>query len=199
MPDERHRASSRRLARLVPKLADKAYRNSYVVHHTRQFLARQMRALRGDKSQKDFGELLGKTQSVVSRLEDPNYGKWALQTLFDVAASLDRAVIVRIVDYPTFLRFTSNLTDAAVCPEAYKPYVSSKDLSTISYEAERSRQAFLQARARQHAKTIWNLPPKIEGTSVELAPAGFIDIFADLANISDKLEAEIHVNRGQIH
>ncbi len=106
--------------RLLPKLADKAYRSSYVARQTRQFLARQMRGLRGDKSQKEFGVLLGRPQSVVSRLEDPNYGKWTLQTLFDVARSLDRAVIVRIVDYPTFLRFTSNMTDTAVCPESYK-------------------------------------------------------------------------------
>lgn len=120
MPDGQHRASSHRLTRLAPKLADKAYRNSYVAHQTRQFLARQVRKLRGDKSQTEFGELLGKPQSVVSRLEDPNYGKWALQTLFDVAASLDRAVIVRIVDYPTFLRFTSDMTDAAARPKAYE-------------------------------------------------------------------------------
>ena len=120
MPDGQHHASSHRFARLVPKLADKAYRNSYVAHQTRQFLARQVRALRGDKSQNEFGALLDKPQSVVSRLEDPNYGKWTLQTLFDVAASLDRAVIVRIVDYPTFLRFTSYMTDAAARPEAYE-------------------------------------------------------------------------------
>ena len=119
MPDGQRHASSHRFARLVPKLAEEAYRNSYVAHQTRQFLARQVRALRGDKSQKEFGTFLDKPQSVVSRLEDPNYGKWTLQTLFDVAASLDRAVIVRIVDYPNFLRFTSNMTDAAACPESY--------------------------------------------------------------------------------
>lgn len=119
MPDGQRHASSHRFARLVPKLAEEAYRNSYVAHQTRQFLARQVRALRGDKSQKAFGTFLDKPQSVVSRLEDPNYGKWTLQTLFDVAASLDRAVIVRIVDFPTFLRFTSNMTDAAACPESY--------------------------------------------------------------------------------
>ncbi len=120
MPDEQHHASSHRLTRLALKLADKAYRNSYVAHQTRQFLARQVRKLRGDKSQTEFGKSIAKPQSVVSRLEDPNYGKWSLQTLFDLAASLDRAVIVRIVDYPTFLRFTSDMTDAAARPEAYE-------------------------------------------------------------------------------
>lgn len=143
MPDAQHLASSHRFARLVPKLADKAYRNSYVAHQTRQFLARQVRALRGDKSQKEFGTLLGKPQSVVSRLEDPNYGKWTLQTLFDVAASLDRAVIVRIVDYPTFLRFTSDMTDAAACPEFY----NQETVDSLAREAT-VRTAMFEAMAR---------------------------------------------------
>lgn len=132
MLDEQHHVSSHRLTRLASKLADKAYRGSYVAHQTRQFLARQMRALRGEKSQKEFGELLGKPQSVVSRLEDPNYGKWALQTLFDVANSCDRAVIVRIVDYPTFLRFTSDMTNAAARPDAYKQDVVDSLASSAS-------------------------------------------------------------------
>ena len=135
MPDGQHHASSHRFARLVPKLADEAYRNSYVVHQTRQFLARQVRALRGDKTQNEFGELLDKPQSVVSRLEDPNYGKWALQTLFDVAAKTNRAVIVRIVDYPTFLRFTSDMTDAAARPEAYEQDAVDSLASAASAEA----------------------------------------------------------------
>ncbi len=135
MPDEQHHASSHRLTRLASKLADKAYRGSYVAHQTRQFLARQVRKLRGEKSQSEFGELLGKPQSVVSRLEDPNYGKWTLQTLFDVATSLDRAVIVRIVDYPTFLRFTSDMTDAAARPEAYEQDAVDSLASAASAEA----------------------------------------------------------------
>jgi len=67
-----------------------------------QFLARQMRAFRGDNSTSDFGKILDKPQSVVSRLEDPNYGKWTLQSLFDVAAKLNVAVTVRFVDFPNF-------------------------------------------------------------------------------------------------
>ena len=45
-----------RFGRLVAKFRDKAYRNSYVRSHTTQFLARQMRAFRGDRSQKEFAE-----------------------------------------------------------------------------------------------------------------------------------------------
>jgi hypothetical protein len=119
MAAEHHPADSRRIPSLVEKFRNKRYRHSYVASHTRRFLARQMRRFRGEKSQSEFGILLGKQQTVVSRLEDASYGKWTLQTLFDVAQKLDVAVIVRFVDHKTFLRFTENMADDATAPSAY--------------------------------------------------------------------------------
>ena len=60
--------------------------------------------MRGDRSQRAFGELIGKPQSVVSRLENEEYGKLTLQTLLDIAEKLDIALEVRFVDYPAFNR-----------------------------------------------------------------------------------------------
>lgn len=123
MVDERPSARSRRVLRLTEKFRNKRYRDSYVSANVRRFLAQQFRSLRGDLSQEEFGKILGKPQSVVSRLEDPAYGKFALQTLLEVAASLDRAVIARIVDFPTFLRFTEDMSESAMCPAGYDPNV----------------------------------------------------------------------------
>jgi hypothetical protein len=78
-----------------------------------------MREFRGDMSQTEFGALIDKQQTVVSRLEDPNYGKWTLQTLFDVARKRDVAVFVRFVDFPTFLRLSRDMGAAAVHPAPY--------------------------------------------------------------------------------
>src|SRR5262249_51490736 len=47
------------------------------------------------------------------RLEDPNYGKWTLQTLFSVARKLNVAVVVRFVDFPTFLTITEDMSENA--------------------------------------------------------------------------------------
>lgn len=114
-------ASSRnRLQRLIRKFRDKDYRDSYVRSHTKQFLARQMRAFRGEQSQKEFAEVLGVSQSVVSeRFENPNYGKWSLNTLFDTAANLDVAVFVRFVDFKTFLELSDKLSEKDVRPQEY--------------------------------------------------------------------------------
>ena len=119
MDAERRSAISRRLRNLVEKFRDKAYRDSYIAGHTRRFLAHQMRRFRGDLSQEQFGDVIGKQQTVVSRLEDPNYGKWTLQTLFDTAAKLNLAVVVRFVDVPTFLRLTENMSGDASMPQSY--------------------------------------------------------------------------------
>lgn len=112
--------SRNRLIRLIAKLRDVSYRNSYVESHTKLFLARQMRAFRGDKTQKEFADALGVSQSVVSeRLENPNYGKSNLQTLFDTAAKLNIAVFVRFVDFETFLKLSGDMSDDAVHPREY--------------------------------------------------------------------------------
>ena len=120
MDGELRSADSHRISRLANKMRDrKDYRASYVASYTRQFLSRQMRDFRGEMSQTEFGSRISKQQTIVSRLEDPNYGKWTLQTLFDVAAKLDIAVLVRFVDFPTFLRTTDDRSPSAISPSSY--------------------------------------------------------------------------------
>jgi transcriptional regulator with XRE-family HTH domain len=90
-----------------------------VAHHLKAFLADQIRGLRGDMSQAEFGRLIGKPQSVVSRLEDEAYGKVTLQTLLDIAEKLDIALVVRFADHATFLDATRDFSDNAVAPRAF--------------------------------------------------------------------------------
>jgi transcriptional regulator with XRE-family HTH domain len=109
-------------ARLMERAAftsDLEFRGGYLAHHLRVFLADQIRALRGEQSQREFGELIGKPQSVVSRLEDEDYGKLSLQTLIDIATKLDIGLLVRFVDFPTFLRETNDFSDEASAPASY--------------------------------------------------------------------------------
>jgi hypothetical protein len=99
--------------------SDPGFRGSYLAHHLRIFLADQIRALRGDRSQREFGELIDKPQSVVSRLEDEDYGKLSLQTLIDIATKLDIGLLVRFVDFPTFLWNTNDFANHVSAPAPY--------------------------------------------------------------------------------
>lgn len=90
-----------------------------MAHGLRAYLADQIRALRGNRSQREFGRLIGKPQSVVSRLENEDYGKLTLQTLLDIAENLDIALVVRFADFPTFLRTVAETSPDVMAPAAY--------------------------------------------------------------------------------
>lgn len=119
MEAEHKNMISRRVKPLVKQLMDKEFRDSYMESHIKRFLANQIKALRGDKSQAEFGKILEKPQSVVSRLEDPEYGKVTLETLLGIASKLDVGLLVRFVNHKTFLSFTSDLSSDALAPSQY--------------------------------------------------------------------------------
>lgn len=96
----------------MAKLGRKAYRAAYVGEHVRRGIATQIRAMRDQRgwNQGKLSAELGKPQSVVSRLEDPSYGKVTVQTLLEVAATFDVALQIRFVPFSTFLQQTRDVT-----------------------------------------------------------------------------------------
>jgi hypothetical protein len=63
------RASGKRTDRLAEPFKKEKFRKHYFARQLKVFLAAQIRALRGDRTQTEFGRLIGKPQSVVARLE----------------------------------------------------------------------------------------------------------------------------------
>jgi hypothetical protein len=116
------RESGKRLSRterLAEQFKKEKFRKHYFARQLKVFLAAQIRALRGDRTQAQFGELIGKPQSVVARLERESYGKVNLQTLIDVATKLDIALVIRFVTFPTFLEWTKDYSPTALAPQSY--------------------------------------------------------------------------------
>ncbi len=102
--------------RLREKLQRRAYRHAYLAEHVRCGIAYQIRALRDQREWKQ-GELskrLNKPQSVVCRLEDPNYGKVTVQTLLEVANVFDVALELRFVPYSSFVLKTRDISSSAM-------------------------------------------------------------------------------------
>jgi transcriptional regulator with XRE-family HTH domain len=95
---------------------DKEYRDSYLETHVRSGIAYQIHALREKEglNQKDFGDKIGKKQSVVCRLEDTEYGSVSVNTLLDIAKALDVALLVKFCSYPKFLEENKDLSPAAL-------------------------------------------------------------------------------------
>jgi hypothetical protein len=119
MDGERDLVASHRFLSLAEKFHDKRYRDGYVAAHTRGVLVRQMRNFRGRLSQAEFAAKIGKQKTVVGRLENPAYSGWSLRTMLDIARRENVAVLVRFVDFPTFLGFTDDMSDESLHPHAY--------------------------------------------------------------------------------
>ena len=180
MDDVPQNASSHsRLGRLIAKFRDGEYRDSYVRSHTKQFLARQMRAFRGDRTQTEFAEVLDVSQSVISeRLENPNYGNWNLNTLFETAAKLKVAVFVRFVDFETFLKLSNNFSDNDVRPQEYNQDAMDK-LAT-------DQQDPAQYRFNPREQPSSGNPP---GLSVKTTEGGVLARFPDDTETEDQPRA----------
>ena len=109
--------------RMARELNEKEMRDAYLGAQTRTHLAYQIRAIRTDRgwSQGELGQILHKPQSAVSRMEDREYGKFSLQTLFELASAFDCGLVVQFVPYAQFIQQTSDLSPANLSVPAFTP------------------------------------------------------------------------------
>lgn len=84
-----------------PDLRIKAAREAFVEQSVSASIANQITALREQRgwTRAEFARRASKPQSVVTRLEDPSYGRLNLQTLIEVANVFDVALQVRFLSF----------------------------------------------------------------------------------------------------
>lgn len=97
---------------LAKRLQAKGSRDRFVESQIRNCIAHQLRTMRleRDLTQKELADLAGKQQEAISRAENPNYGKFTLETLRQLAAALDVALLVRFVPFSELLNRTVNMS-----------------------------------------------------------------------------------------
>lgn len=99
------------LSTIREEFADKDFRESYVAENSRRGLAHQITALREAHgwSRAEFARQAGRPQGNVLRWEDPNYGKYSLSTLIEIAAIFDVGLLTKFVTFGELLASVSDL------------------------------------------------------------------------------------------
>lgn len=83
------------------RLKNKASRDAYVEADLVNSIASQIRVLRQQRgwSQKELAEKINTSQGVISRLEDPSYGKFSMKSLLQLAAVFDVSIVTRFLPF----------------------------------------------------------------------------------------------------
>lgn len=97
-------------------LKDRVFRQSYVEEHVRAGVAHQIKAMREARgwSQAQLAEKCGKSQSNIARIEDPDYGKFSIQTLLEIAHSFDVWLSLEFVSFSKGLTRTADRSAKAL-------------------------------------------------------------------------------------
>ncbi len=134
-------------------LSSRKVRDAYVYEHVRNGIPFQIRTLRKDRdwSQAELADAADTSRTVITRIEDPNYGRLTLKTLFEIASAFEVALLVKFVP---FSRLVGEYED-----------VSSSALSVPSVSDRRERSALLawaQAEPVSHVERKPNSRPRFD-------------------------------------
>lgn len=110
------------ITKLLQKLkASRKRRELFVAGQIKTGIPFQIRALRDKKgwTQGELGNRLGMTQTNISRLESPGYGRLNITTLQRIAAAFDVGLIVRFVPFSELIGWVDKLSPEAVAPKSF--------------------------------------------------------------------------------
>ena len=102
-------------------LNDSDFRKQFINAHVDEGIAFQIRALRNRQQlkQSELAQLMGVRQPLIASWENPNYGKYTLNTLKDLAKAFDVGLLVRFVPFSTVIDWTVDLTPDAIAPPSF--------------------------------------------------------------------------------
>jgi len=125
---------------LLRELGDQEYRRGFVEGHAKDTIAFQIRQLRKAEGweQRDLARELGnpKLQPMISRYENPDYGRYSITTLLELAAAFDVALVVRFAPFSELVEWDFNSTVQTLAPAKFS---KDKRLGVLAKLAERPR------------------------------------------------------------
>ena len=102
-------------------LASKEYREAIAIEDVNISLALQIRRMRKklEWSQAYLASYLGKSQSMISHWENPDYGQHGIKALRELAATFDVALAIRFIPFSELVKDILNLSERKLCPPSF--------------------------------------------------------------------------------
>lgn len=109
----------------ILRLRNKAERVAFVEAELITSIAHQIRVNRQARglSQKELAKLMGTTQTAVSRLEDPSYGRFTVRTLLDLSHVFDVGLQVRFMSTISMLEQSRSIKRASLVVKPFETEV----------------------------------------------------------------------------
>ncbi|PYX70434.1 MAG: hypothetical protein DMG72_18780 [Acidobacteria bacterium] len=108
---------------LVQELRDPFYRRAFIKAHAGDSIAFQLKAMRLARKmeQRDVAALLGnpKLQPMISRYENPDYGKYSVSTLLELADAFDVALIVHFAPFSELVDWDMTRSSETLNPVSF--------------------------------------------------------------------------------
>ena len=105
------------------RLRDPEFRKQFIDEFINVGIAFQIRQLRERRklTQTDLAERMGnkKKQPLLSSWENPDYGKYTLATLKEIAKALDVGLLVQFVPFSELVDRTINVTSDTISPPSF--------------------------------------------------------------------------------
>lgn len=141
----------------VDQLSDREFRHAYMTDQVRTHIALAIRILREQEgrewSQAELGRRCDKPQSWISKLEDPEYGKVSLQTLFEIAEAYDLPLLVQFPEWSDWLLRMKNQSREDFEKESFSPKLL-KGAARTSALRPKSSQVFEKKRYADTAGSL---------------------------------------------
>ena len=105
----------------INSLADPEYRKAFADEMVGTGLAFQIRLLRNARNltQKALADRVGNNQVTISQWENPNYGRYSINTLKQLAAAFDVGLLVRFVSFSELADWTIDVRAERLTPPSY--------------------------------------------------------------------------------
>ncbi|GEM_PF-1116264 len=104
---------------LLNNLKEREYRREFLSEQVKTILAAQIRMLREERgwSQEELARRSGTAQEMISKWENPDYGKYTNSTLLKLADAFEVAVITKFATFSELTAWLASLSKEQLAPK----------------------------------------------------------------------------------